>query len=442
MKKIEKVFLSSFEENEIELFDNKYLLAISGGIDSMVLLNLFQKFELNFSVSTCNFQLRGKDSNEDVNFVKSYCQKNKIKFYSEDFNVLEHSKKNKISIQMSSRDLRYTWFKGFLNAGYNYIVTAHHSDDNVETILYNFLKTTGYKGLVGIPKSSNNIFRPLLKIDKDDIRGYAKLNKLNWREDYTNGENKYLRNKIRNKIIPIFSEINPSFKDSIRKSVDRLGNIQKFINEHKKKFISNYVTARKNFIEIDKSFLEKEDDMSVIINDYLSDYGFNYDQISLIILALSKRNNSKFFSDKYVLINDRKSFYIFREKIFKKEKVEIKGIGIVNVGSKKIEVKKYSNKLPPINRNKNNAQCDYDKVCFPVVIRNYKKGEKFQPLGMKNTKKISSFLSDNKVSFIDKMDQLVAVDAGGTVIWLVGQQINDKIKINSNTQNILEFEII
>ncbi len=442
MKKIEKVFLSSFEESRIELFDNKYLLAVSGGIDSMVLLNLFLKFKLNFSVSTCNFQLRGKDSNEDVNFVKSYCQKNKIKFYSEDFNVLEYSKKNKISIQMSSRDLRYTWFKGYLNAGYNYIVTAHHSDDNVETILYNFLKTTGYKGLVGIPKSSNNIFRPLLKIDKDDIRGYAKLNKLDWREDYTNGENKYLRNKIRNKIIPIFSEINPSFKDSIRKSVERLGNIQKFINEHKKKFIFNYVTTRKNFIEIDKSFLEKEDDMSVIINDYLSDYGFNYDQISLIILALSKRNNSKFFSDKYVLINDRKSFYIFREKIFKKEKVEIKGIGIVNVGSKKIEVKKYSNKLSPINRNKNNAQCDYDKVCFPVVIRNYKKGEKFQPLGMKNTKKISSFLSDNKVSFVDKMDQLVVVDAGGTVIWLVGQQINDKIKINTNTQNILEFEII
>ena len=343
MKKIEKVFLSSFEESGIELLNNKYLLAVSGGIDSMVLLNLFLKFKLNFSVSTCNFQLRGKDSNEDVNFVKTYCQKNKIKFYSENFNVLEHSKENKISIQMSSRDLRYAWFKTFLNAGYNYIVTAHHSDDNVETILYNLLKTTGYRGLVGIPKSSNNIFRPLLNIDKDDIRGYAKLNKLDWREDYTNGENKYLRNKIRNKIIPIFSEINPSFKDSIRKSVDRLGNIQKFMNGHKKKFISNYVTIRKNFIEINKSFLEKEDDMSMIIYDYLSDYGFNYDQISLIILALSKRNNSKFFSDKYVLINDRKSFYIFRENIFKKEKVEVKGIGIINIGSKKIEVKKYTN---------------------------------------------------------------------------------------------------
>ena len=214
------------------------------------------------------------------------------------------------------------------------------------------------------------------------------------------------------------------------------------MNGHKKKFISNYVTIRKNFIEINKSFLEKEDDMSMIIYDYLSDYGFNYDQISLIILALSKRNNSKFFSHKYVLINDRKSFYIFRENIFKKEKVEVKGIGIINIGSKKIEVKKYANNSSEINRNKNNAQCDYDKVCFPVIIRNYKKGEKFQPLGMKNNKKISSFLSDNKVSYIDKMDQLVAVDAGGTVIWLVGQQIIDKIKINSNTQNILEFEII
>ena len=367
--------MSSFEESGIELLNNKYLLAVSGGIDSMVLVNLFLKFKLNFSVSTCNFQLRGKDSNEDVNFVKTYCQKNKIKFYCRDFNVLEHSKKNKISIQMSSRDLRYAWFKTFLNAGYNYIVTAHHSDDNVETILYNLLKTTGYRGLVGIPKSSNNIFRPLLNIDKDDIRGYAKLNKLDWREDYTIGENKYLRNKIRNKIIPIFSEINPSFKDSIRKSVDRLGNIQKFMNGHKKKFISNYVTIRKNFIEINKSFLEKEDDMSVIIYDYLSDYGFNYDQISLIILALSKRNNSKFFSDKYVLINDRKSFYIFRENIFKKEKVEVKGTGIINIGSKKIEVKKYANNSSEINRNKNNAQCDYDKVCFPVIIRNYKKGE-------------------------------------------------------------------
>ncbi len=443
MEKIEKKFISYFKENNLSLNDKKYLLAVSGGVDSMVMLNLFLKFKLNFSVCTCNFNLRGIESEKDILHVEKFCKKRNISFFSKKFNTSEYSKKNKISIQMSCRNLRYSWFRSLIEKkDYDYIVTAHHNDDNIETILFNFIKTTGYKGMVGIPKSSNNILRPLLDIRKKEILLYAKNNEIDWRDDISNNDNKYIRNKIRNKLIPIISEINPSYDNSINKSFKRLEKLENFINYHIKKFVSQFVYENKKYVEVSKKFLNQNYDQSVIIYDFLGSYGFNYDQVSQIILAINKKNNKKFFSEEYMLINDRKSFYIFKKTSFQKESKEIKSLEKVFIGSKRISLTKYNIENFILNKNKNNAQLDYDKVSFPLVIRNFKNGEKFSPLGMSNNKKISSYLSDNKISIIDKINQFVVEDSSKSIIWLVGQQINDKFKVDSKTKNVLEFEII
>lgn len=344
---------------------------------------------------------------------------------------------------MASRDMRYSWFKSILNQnGYNYIVTAHHEDDNIETILFNFIKTTGYKGLIGIPKSSNKILRPLINIKKSEILSYAKKNNIIWRDDESNYDNKYVRNKIRNKLIPIISQINPSFNKSINESINRLQKLESFIDYHEKKFISKFVVDHKKYIEINKDFLNKNYDPLIIIHNLLSKYGYKYDQISNILLALRKSENKKFLSEDYLLINDRKSFFIFKKNSFNKESKKIKSIEGISIGSTRISLSKYDIEKFILNKNKNNAQLDYDKITFPLVIRNYNNGEKFSPLGMNNNKKISSYLSDKKLSIIDKMNQFIIEDSSKNIIWLVGLQINDKFKVDSKTKNVLEFEII
>ena len=177
-------FKNFFLENKINTNEVTFLLAVSGGVDSIVLLELFKESRFNFSVATCNFNLRNKNSDKDLKFVNNICLENKIKFYSKSFNVSEFSKEKKISIQMAARNLRYKWFNKILkNNKYHYLVTGHHNDDNIETILFNFIKTTGYKGIGGIPKLKNNIIRPLIDLSKNDLLIFAKKNNLVWRED-------------------------------------------------------------------------------------------------------------------------------------------------------------------------------------------------------------------------------------------------------------------
>ena len=189
------------------------------------------------------------------------------------------------------------------------MVTAHHSDDSYETIIFNLLKTTGYKGLIGIPHLKNKIIRPLINVEKKDIIDYAKNNKLTWREDKTNKENKYSRNMIRNKLIPIISEINPSFKKSVLESSKRIELVNNFIKRQLERFIEKYVNEDKNFIEIDKSFIDEIENFEIILFDYLSRFGFNYRQINLFVKTLKTNLNKRFFSERYTLINDRKSFF-------------------------------------------------------------------------------------------------------------------------------------
>ena len=440
---VQSYFKNFFIENDIKLAEDKYLLAVSGGIDSMVLFDLFLKNNINFSVASCNFQLRGKDSDNDLKFVKNICIKNNINFYSTVLEVDKFSSMRKISTQMAARELRYDFFKKILEKyKYSYIVTAHHLDDNIETIIFNFIKSTGYKGLVGIPFNKNKILRPLINISKEEIKDYAVSNNITWRLDKSNNSNKYSRNKIRNEVIPLLKEINPSLGKSLTESLKRIQKLSYDIKFRIDLFIQKFVDFKDDYIHIKKDFIDNIEKYEILLFDFFQDYGFNYSQIESIIKSLKSKNQKKFISLNYQLIIERKSIFIITKDFLIKTRHESKKIENIVLPFFNLSVKKYNKSLFILNKSNNNAQLDFDKITYPIFIRNYKKGEKFLPLGMRKNKKISDFLSDKKVNYIIKLRQCVITDSTDSVLWVIGHQISNKFKVDSKTKNILEFEII
>ena len=440
---VQSYFKNFFIENDINLAEDKYLLAVSGGIDSMVLFDLFLKNNINFSVASCNFQLRGKDSDNDLKFVENICIKNSINFYSTVLDVDKFSTMRKISTQMAARELRYDFFKKILEKHkYSYIVTAHHLDDNIETIIFNFIKSTGYKGLVGIPFNKNKILRPLINTSKEEIEDYAVSNNISWRLDKSNNSNKYSRNKIRNEVIPLLKEINPSLGKSLTESLKRIQKLSHDIKPRIDLFIQKFVDFKDDYINIKKDFIDDIEKYEILLFDFFHDYGFNYSQIENIIKSLKAKNQKKFISLNYELIIERKSIFIITKDFLVKTRYESKEIENIVLPFFNLSVKKYKKSLFTLNKSNNNAQLDFDKITYPICIRNYKKGEKFLPLGMRKNKKISDFLSDKKVNYIIKLRQCVITDSTDSVLWVVGHQISNKFKVDSETKNILEFEII
>ena len=440
---VQSYFKNFFIENDINLAEDKYLLAVSGGIDSMVLFDLFLKNNINFSVASCNFQLRGEDSDNDLKFVENICIKNSINLYSTVLDVDKFSTMRKISTQMAARELRYDFFKKILEKHkYSYIVTAHHLDDNIETIIFNFIKSTGYKGLVGIPFNKNKILRPLINISKEEIEDYAVSNNISWRLDKSNNSNKYSRNKIRNEVIPLLKEINPSLGKSLTESLKRIQKLSHDIKTRIDLFIQKFVDFKDDYINIKKDFIHDIEKYEILLFDFFQDYGFNYSQIENIIKSLKAKNQKKFISLNYELIIERKSIFIITKDFLVKTRYESKEIENIVLPFFNLSVKKYKKSLFTLNKSNNNAQLDFDKITYPICIRNYKKGEKFLPLGMRKNKKISDFLSDKKVNYIIKLRQCVITDSTDSVLWVVGHQISNKFKVDSETKNILEFEII
>ena len=440
---VQSYFKNFFIENDINLAEDKYLLAVSGGIDSMVLFDLFIKNNINFSVASCNFQLRGEDSDNDLKFVENICIKNSINLYSTVLDVDKFSTMRKISTQMAARELRYDFFKKILEKHkYSYIVTAHHLDDNIETIIFNFIKSTGYKGLVGIPFNKNKILRPLINISKEEIEDYAVSNNISWRLDKSNNSNKYSRNKIRNEVIPLLKEINPSLGKSLTESLKRIQKLSHDIKTRIDLFIQKFVDFKDDYINIKKDFIDDIEKYEILLFDFFHDYGFNYSQIENIIKSLKAKNQKKFISLNYELIIERKSIFIITKDFLVKTRYESKKIENIVLPFFNLSVKKYKKSLFTLNKSNNNAQLDFDKITYPICIRNYKKGEKFLPLGMRKNKKISDFLSDKKINYIIKLRQCVITDSTDSVLWVVGHQISNKFKVDSETKNILEFEII
>ena len=412
--------------------DFNYLLAISGGVDSMVLLDLFRQTSVQFHVAHCNFQLRGDDSIGDEELVRNYCAKNLIPFHSTRFNVQEFKDSGNYSTEMACRILRYNWFDEIMKVNHlDYLVTAHHLNDNLETFLINLSRGTGIKGLVGMKISTDSIFRPLIEIDKDSILDYAEMHNIVWREDYTNATDDYTRNKIRHHITPVLKEIHPNFLNNFQKTVSFLNDAEEFIY-HQIEEIRQRLIPDESYSIISIKELDQLKNQNFILFQLFEIYGFK--DIELIHKLKVSSNSSEIKSSSHRLIKDREHLILKsfdrspkNEIIIKQGEVEFKSLNLKFIPTKS----KIENVLEVL---------DLDKLIYPLKFRNYQEGDVFYPIGMNGKKKlVSKFFKDLKLSKIEKEEALLLVNSEDEIVWIVGYRLDERFKIDSNSKNFLNI---
>ncbi len=429
-------------ESLLELND-KILLAISGGVDSMVMLHLFKMAGYNFQIAHCNFKLRDKASDKDEEFLKEYCTENNIISHFISFDTRAYSKEKKLSIEETARNLRYTWFEELLKTNdLDFIATAHHKNDVSETMLLNLSRGTGIGGLHGILPKRNTLIRPMLFASKLDIENYAKTNQINYVFDHTNNNIEYTRNKIRHELIPFFNSLNPDFINSSNLLANYVRETESlmayFVNEIREKSFStvgNNICIDIN--KIDDSILNQ-----TLLFELIRPFGYNSSQNADIFSSIGKSGLS-FQSKEYDLFVDRMKIFIKSNSHKDNDKLRI----VIDSLPIKIEIYGRQYCFDLIDRDKISDEdlvkkkiqyINFDSVKLPLIIRTPEEGEKFSPYGLKGSKKISDYLTDKKVNLIDKHQLLGLYEV--TIIGLLGLEIDNKFAIQNTTKKCLKIE--
>lgn len=432
-------FIKYIETNRLLATGDRVLLAVSGGIDSVVLATLFRQSSYQFGMAHCNFQLRGKDSENDEAFVKSLAGEMQVQFDSRKFNTILYAKQQKMSVQMAARDLRYAYFEDVrVREGYDVIATAHHLDDSIETLFINILRGTGVSGLKGIPKKNNKIIRPLLFASKDDIETFAKLNHLPHIVDHSNKEEKYLRNKIRHRLLPLLRDINPSLNKSMELFFDHMATAEAIISETINNYKNICFRCRENEQQIIIKELLQLPHPKALLYEFLKEYGFNASQSDDVFGSINKQPGKVFLSTTHKLISDREMLIIVPASNLKRETQEI----LIQPDTLTAAYGKWKFifehgyihddglKLP---ENAEIMLADYEKLHFPLVLRPWKHGDSMVMLGMKGKKKVSDILIDEKIPIHNKEETMVLC-SGDEIVWLVGLRIAEGIKITKKTK--------
>ncbi|HEX8576583.1 MAG TPA: tRNA lysidine(34) synthetase TilS [Flavobacterium sp.] len=425
------------EEHFTFLKTKRIFIAVSGGIDSMVLLHLFQQLDFEIAVLHCNFNLRATESNEDEFFIQQYCLENKIPFISVTFDTVKYAEDNKMSIQVAARALRYQWFYEQLEQKkFDFILTAHHLDDALETFIINLSRGTGIEGLSGIPMINDKVIRPLLNFDRNEIKAYAIENKIQWREDSSNSSDKYLRNKIRHQIVPVLKEVNPNFMNSFQNTLQHLQQSVSMISDASILVYQQVVEEHPDSKNINIEKLQKLPNHKAYLYEWLSPFGFT--AWTDIYNLISAQSGKQIFSDQYSLLKDRNHMILTpREDHNTTEYLIHKGQEYINS-----PVKLSVCKVTDISITRNTAIfVDANQLVYPLVLRKWKEGDIFQPLGMnKKSKKVSKLFKDEKVSVIAK-EKTWILTSNGMIVWVVGIRQDERFRINTATKNILKIEI-
>ena len=434
-------FAYLFEKHNIDTNNIKFLLAVSGGLDSICLFDFFLKNKFSFSVCHCNFNLR-EDSKKDLKLVKKLSETNNISFFSKNFDIKKYAQKNKLSLQAAARKERYKWFDNILEKNnIDLLCTAHHINDNLETVIYNLVNSTGFRGIRGIKVLRKNIFRPLMNFNKNELMDYALKNNLEWREDSSNKLMKYSRNRIRLKIIPQLKKINNSLERSVGDTSSNLSELEKFISFQISKLTEKYVDNSSNGFKININKWEKKDFNFFLLKEYLNQLGFNYSQCDNIILSFNRISGKYYESKKFKLIIERGFIFLLeKQKNNFKINLNINESGIYKLYDRNIKFEVTNSSSFVLNENKNVAQLDLNKIKFPLKIRNWKKGDSFKPLGMKKNKKVSDFLIDKKVPNYKKIFQCVIL-SDNNIVWLIDHQIHDEYKVTNKTKKVFNISV-
>ena len=415
------------------LQDKKLLVATSGGVDSMVLVHLFQKLNFNFALAHCNFQLRNLESDADEEFVNNYAEQNKIPCFTTKFDTLNYSEIHKLSTQVAARNLRYDWFNEILiQENFVYIITAHHVDDVVETFMINLSRGTGLEGLTGIPSKNGNIIRPMLPFSRKEIEIYASENQLQWREDSSNASDKYVRNKIRHHIVPVFKEINDSFLQSFQNTLEHLNQQQSLVDDAVLLVYEKVVSEEKQQLKINISALLQYNNYKAYLYQWLHKYGFKaWNDVYDLIYSQSGK---QIFSENYVLLKDRE-YLLLSQKTTDFESVVIHSVTENTNFPLNFS---FCNTRNIPNQNKNIIFVEESKLQFPLTIRKWNSGDYFYPAGMQGKKKVSKYFKDEKFTLFQKQQAFI-LESNNKIVWIIGHRADERFKPENTNQNIIQI---
>ena len=421
------------------LANKKLIIATSGGLDSMVLLHLFQQLQQEIAIAHCNFQLRGLESFGDQNFVQEYANEHNIPIFVTQFDTESFANDYKLSTQVAARNLRYDWFYELLESeNFDYILTAHHADDNLETFIINLSRGTGLDGLVGIPMQNDKIIRPLLIFSRQEIEDYANKNNIKWREDSSNSSDKYLRNKIRHHLVPLLKNLNPNFLESFQKTQIYLQESQVMVEDATVMIYQQVAKEFGNEIHFDLKKLQQLPNYKSYLYEWLQEFGFT--AWNDIYDLVDGQTGKQIFSREYNLLKNR-DFLILTP------------INYVNnleqqfwIDKNQLEVKvplklsfcKVADILQVSNRT---IFVDEDKLLFPLEIRKWNKGDNFLPFGMNGkSKKVSKFFKDENLSILEK-ENIWILTSDNQIVWIIGMRQDERFKIENTTKNKLQITI-
>ena len=411
-------------------------MACSAGLDSVVLTHLCSQMGMQISLAHCNFKLRAGESEEDELFVEQLAEQLNIRRFITHFNTNEYASVHKLSIQMAARELRYQWFAELMDKEeLSWVLTAHHLDDSLETFLINLSRGTGIEGLSGIPPNSNGFIRPLLPFSREEIMEYAQEHGLTWREDSSNEETKYLRNKIRHELVPVLKELHPTFLENFKKTEAYLSDSAKLLSDYSKILKEKLFVPYHQGFKIEVRSLEELNPLQGYLYELFKEYGFHsWKDMESLLTAMSGK---EIRSNTHRLIKDRKHLILQEISHISEVKDEVNTVD--ELSELPIELK--IEKVEQIEE-KNNTILYVDKETLNhrLTVRKWKKGDYFYPLGMDGKKKVAKFFKDEKMDAIAKENQWLLC-CGDEIVWIIGRRADDRYKITALTKNILKVTV-
>ncbi|WP_293742549.1 tRNA lysidine(34) synthetase TilS [uncultured Pedobacter sp.] len=434
-------FQDFIEKQKLFVQDNRILLAVSGGKDSVLMLHLFKAIGVDVGVAHCNFNLRADEAQRDESFVALLAKNFELPFYVTHFDTKKYAAENKISTQMAARELRYNWFEEIRRtAGYDYIALAQHQNDAVETLLINLTRGTGISGLHGILPKRDLLIRPLLFLNRQQIDEIVRVNNIDFVEDSSNASTKYTRNKIRLEVVPHLQAINPNLEKTFAENIARFAELETLLNIQVQKLAAEILNKRNDGIYISLDEISKLKPQKLLLYELLKPFNFGENVVQEILDSLKAMSGTHFFSTTHQAIINRNDLVIV-EKSASVTANQFIHPATTNIVFGNVEISLVFTREVKFEVNLNRAFINADKLIFPLVLRNWQNGDKFIPLGMRNPKKVSDYFIDEKVPLHLKKVTPILVNGNGEIIWIAGMRQDNRYKLTTATKKVAIFEL-